>query len=246
MNEMRKITQLDLTKLFGTLTFIQAILPARLQFRYLEQKQISTLKKSSSYMAKVTLNTLAKEELAYWIYNLELSNGPALPDTSANRCIQERVERSVPKDENRESVIKEETRMSYQFYGTSSHKAGIIDLQQNDEVQVSAYSSRQFNGPELPFENGGNKESVTPNIFKRDMGVPFQTSGDDYCRVPRRSTESSGRLGIKKLERFLGVKIISTNFQKSLSQGRTTRDRSICFSVVESIPSILLVETRSK
>ena len=96
------------------------------------------------------------------------------------------------------------------------------------------------------FWKWGKKESATSNTFESDIGVAFQTSDHDNCRVPPRSTESSGLLGIKEPERFLRVKIISTYFHKRLSQGRTTRDRSICFSVVESTPSILLVETRSR
>ena len=38
------------------------------------------------------------------------------------------------------------------------HLAIKLALQQNDEVQVSTYSSRQFDGPESTFENGSNKE----------------------------------------------------------------------------------------
>ena len=49
---------------------VQAILQARLQFRYLQQQQIATLKRSVSYMT-----AMAKEELAWWIKKLELSNG---------------------------------------------------------------------------------------------------------------------------------------------------------------------------
>lgn len=120
---------------------------------------------------------------------------------------------SAPRDENRGLVVKEGTRMSYFFSGTSSHKVAIIDLQQNDEVQFSAYSNRQVNRPGLPFQNGENKESATSNTFERDIGIPFQTSDHNYGRVPLRSTESSDRLGIKKPERYHGVEIMFTNFQ---------------------------------
>ena len=59
-----EITLLELTRLLGTLTFtVQAIFPVRLQFQYLQQQQIATLKRSVSYMATVTLNAMAKEEL---------------------------------------------------------------------------------------------------------------------------------------------------------------------------------------
>ena len=176
------------------------------------------IKKSLSYIAKVTLNPLANDELAWWINNLELSNGRPIIKSLLQILLQtDALGCSAPRDENRGPVVKEGTRMSYLFSGTSSHKVAFIDLQQNDDVQFSAYSSRQVNGPGLPFQNGENKESATSNTFERDMGIPFQTSDHNYGRVPPRSTESSERLGIKKPERYHGVEIMSTNFQKYLS-----------------------------
>ena len=75
----QEITQLELTRLLGALTCtIQAILPARLQFPYLQQQQIATLKRSVSYKATATLNAMVKEKLAWWIKNLELNNGRAI------------------------------------------------------------------------------------------------------------------------------------------------------------------------
>ena len=46
--------------------------------QYLQQQQTATRKRSASYMATVTLNAAAKEERAWWIKNLELSNGCAI------------------------------------------------------------------------------------------------------------------------------------------------------------------------
>ena len=48
----QEITLLEITSLLGTLTYtIQAILPTRFQFWYLQQQQIATLKRSVPYMA---------------------------------------------------------------------------------------------------------------------------------------------------------------------------------------------------
>ena len=68
-----KVTLLDLTKLIGTLSStIQAVLPARLQFRFLQQQQIVSLKQSQSYLTLVKLTPMAKNELLWWVNNLEL------------------------------------------------------------------------------------------------------------------------------------------------------------------------------
>ena len=62
---MQEITLLDLLKLSRTLTStIQAVLPVRLYFQFLQQEQILTLKNSLSYITKATLNLLANKELA--------------------------------------------------------------------------------------------------------------------------------------------------------------------------------------
>ena len=63
---------LQLTKLLGHLTpTIQAALPARLNIRFLQQKQIQTLKEKDFYLVNTTLNDNSKKELLWWIKNLE-------------------------------------------------------------------------------------------------------------------------------------------------------------------------------
>ena len=51
-------------------------------------------------------------------------------------------------------MVKEGTGIPYKYLGASSHKVCTFNLQQNDEVQVSAYPGTQFECSELPFENG--------------------------------------------------------------------------------------------
>ena len=62
----------------------------------------------------------------------------------------------MSRDENGGPLVNDETIMLHQFSGTSSRNVGGTDLQQNNEVQVNAYSSRQFGCHGLPFENGGH------------------------------------------------------------------------------------------
>ena len=70
------VSILSLTKLIGTLSStVQAVMPAHLQFRYLQQDQIRALKKQGSYRSKLKLGRLSKLELDRWIENLVLCNG---------------------------------------------------------------------------------------------------------------------------------------------------------------------------
>ena len=70
---------LELTRLIGLLTStIQAVLPARLNCRFLQMQQISSLLENLSYLDKIVLNENSKIELKWWVQNLELCNGWAL------------------------------------------------------------------------------------------------------------------------------------------------------------------------
>ena len=56
------LTLRDLTKLLGKLTStIQAILPVKLQIRFLQQIQIQTLRKKMTYESVIILDQQAKE-----------------------------------------------------------------------------------------------------------------------------------------------------------------------------------------
>ena len=75
----KTVSILDLTKLVGTLSStVQAVMPARLQFRYLQQDQIQALKRQGFYRGKLKLGRLSKLELEWWIENLALCNGRSI------------------------------------------------------------------------------------------------------------------------------------------------------------------------
>ena len=66
----------------------------------------------------------------------------SLTDTNADRCFQERLGCSVPRNKNWGPVVKEGTRISYKSFTTFSNKICTSNLQQNDEFQISTYPSR--------------------------------------------------------------------------------------------------------
>ena len=69
---------LELTRLIGLLTStIPAVLPARLNCRFLQIQQISSLSENLSYLDKI-VNENSKIELKWWVQSLELCNGQIL------------------------------------------------------------------------------------------------------------------------------------------------------------------------
>ena len=82
-------TGLELTKLIGLMSSTaQAVLPHRLQLRYLQQQQIKSLNQAYSYQAEIVLNSMSKQELLWWVENLRLNNGSSLRQNEPNLVIQ--------------------------------------------------------------------------------------------------------------------------------------------------------------
>ena len=80
---------LSLIKLIGLLSStVQAILPGKIQFRFLQQEQISSLKRQGSYQGYVILRNLARQELLWWIENIRLSNGRKIQQEEPQMTIQ--------------------------------------------------------------------------------------------------------------------------------------------------------------
>ena len=73
------LTLMDLTKLLGKLTStIPKILQAKSQIRFLQQIQIKALRKKMTYESVITLDQQTKEELSWWITNMNIYNGKSL------------------------------------------------------------------------------------------------------------------------------------------------------------------------
>ena len=63
---------LELTKLISLMSStVRAVLPARLQLRYLQQ-QIQSLNQACSHQAETVLNSLSKQELLWWVKKFKI------------------------------------------------------------------------------------------------------------------------------------------------------------------------------
>ena len=70
---------LQLTKVLAHLTStIQAVLPARLNSCFFQQQQVQALKEKKTYLANISLKKNSKQELLWWIKNLEIFSGTSL------------------------------------------------------------------------------------------------------------------------------------------------------------------------
>ena len=126
---------LKLTKLLGFLSStIQAVVPARLQIRNLQQLQIQSLELKKSFQMNVKLTGLAKEELLWWMSNLQHSNGKLCIQNHLGQVLiqtdasKKRLGSSMQRSSNWGFVFG--TTPSYQCPGTSSNKTSFFDIHQ--------------------------------------------------------------------------------------------------------------------
>ena len=84
-----KTTIMELTKLLGKLSFTaQAVLPGRIQCKYLQQQQIQAVRETNSYQTKIKLSQHSLAELKWWKENLLLQNGKPLKMGMSQLIIQ--------------------------------------------------------------------------------------------------------------------------------------------------------------
>ena len=66
----------------------QAVIPAFVQIRYLQQQQVEYIKKQFLYHSIVHLNQNSIHEVAWWAKNLEISNGKSILSLISKTIIQ--------------------------------------------------------------------------------------------------------------------------------------------------------------
>ena len=77
--DKEKVSVREVTQLIGLLSSTAlAVLPAPLQYRYLQNQQIEEMRESHCYERMITLSPLSRAEIEWWIHNLQLNNGRSL------------------------------------------------------------------------------------------------------------------------------------------------------------------------
>ena len=183
-----EVSRLDLTKLIGTLfSTIQAMLPARLQFRFLPQ----FAKADSHGKKRICMVGQQSRMLQWWI-------GYTTTDTVpySERCIQKRLKGCGLRDQNKKSVVKEGAGSTYESAGTSSHKVCHLDICQNVENVSYTYPGRQHDSLELFAENGRDEESRSNADLKGNLGVSSWAGDHHYYQTFTRESQLQSRLGI--------------------------------------------------
>lgn len=91
----RELSVRDLSQLIGTLTAsIQAIFPAPLHYRHLQNLKHQALSQRKGYDSRTALSREAREEIQWWLVHLEAWNGRAILPPSPDLVIETDASRS--------------------------------------------------------------------------------------------------------------------------------------------------------
>ena len=163
-----KTTIMELTKLLGKLSFTaQAVLPGRIQCRYLQQ-QIQAAKEASSCQAKVKLNQQSLAELKWWKENLLLQNGKPLKIGIPQLMIQTDASKTGWGQSFREpprgNLVISGKDKTYQYTRAHCSETCNIDLYQRQIRNRNPLTNKQYDNSVLLGKNGG--EFAVPNCYK--------------------------------------------------------------------------------
>ena len=226
-----------MTKLLIHLTStIQAILPPKLQCRYLQREQIKTFQLKNSYQITLTLGSLALEKLQWWINSLSLSTGRSLiqPATTLNDYSHRYIKNSLGSfcqwPRNRWCLDQYGKDSTHQYSGTDSNLFGLFDFHKRNKKCNGSPLDKQCTCPDICLEDGKNSEFRNDKDFQRNLDVFV----DLYSRP-----------GVSAKDRFFRMEAESKDFGKNMLQRSITRNRLICIKTAPTVKKIYFLVTRS-
>ena len=169
-------TLLELTRVVGLLSStIQAVEPAKIQLRFLQQQQIVCLRKKNELSVSNNIKHQVKNRVNLVNRELEVLQWPkffSVEPTSnySNRCFPDRVGSSLQWGSNIKGIVKGRenlinVRKPYKCAGTTSDKTGSIFLHQREKGESHTLSDRQ-QGSLYLFKLGGTKNEHMIRLSK--------------------------------------------------------------------------------
>ena len=233
-----QVSILELTKPIGLLN-IQAVLLAQINFRYLEQQQIQALRAQGVH----------REELQWWIQNLNICNG--------RYFIQSYIQVLIQTDAPRKGwgVVcqgistggqwsKEEQLLHINVLELKAVKLTLLTFNKQKSLKAQFISNRQHHCTTLSCENGGNREPNVTEIKERNLAVSLETPDHDYCRIPSKFFDCGGRLTVSKQQGLIKMETLSKSISTSLPEEGNGQSRFVCIKAVSPTTPVLCLETR--
>ena len=214
----------ELSKFLGLLSSsIQAVFPAPLHYRYLQQAKNSVIRFRKSYEAVVHLDSECLQELQWWKDNLVAWSWKALFQQSTDlaietRCLPSRMGSLLSRYVDRRQMAPRRDFIPYQLPRIASRLTSHNVLRQEQSQGSGTTADGQHFSSNLHKQNGRDTlpHAILPS--QKSMGlVPHPQYLGDSALHPR-STECRSGQGIESISRFQRLEISSRSFQPPPSE----------------------------
>ena len=135
-------------------------LPAQVNARYIQQQQIKALRATQCYQASVLLNTNSKEELQWWIQNLQFFNWRYLIQSQKFLTIRTDASKKDWRTVYQEISIGVEWNLQeQQLHINQGSRTSFASISQAFSNESYSFPNRQYNNLVLCCEDGENQKT---------------------------------------------------------------------------------------
>ena len=192
--EISDLSIQELSKFLGLLTSsIQAIFPAPLHFRNLQQLKNQAMTTHQSYEAMISLDQVTREEVIWWRDHLQAWNGKAL--------FQKPVDLLIETDASRKgwgaycqgisrggAMVLRRKASTHQLFGTAGRVIRDPDIYKRQSLRSCQTADGQHSSS-LHKQDGRNSLAVSFKYSCTTMGVVPPKQLGDICSTSTRNPE---------------------------------------------------------
>ena len=170
---------------------------------------------------------------------------PSSRSDNTNRCFNGGLGCSMPRDNNRGSLVHSRETTTYQCFGIKASKISHSNIPQDKASKFHSPADRQYDSIVISSENGGYPQHDVDPSSQRNMGLLNPTQDHDYCRIHPKQTKYRSRLAIQTCEGLKRVEVIPKYFQTNNKKMGDSRHGSFCLKDITPSTSLHVLETRS-
>ena len=182
-----------------TLFKAQAVLPAQLQLRYLQQQLIESLRLNQTHQSYIILNQTSLQEIEWWISNLHLTNGKSVVLPTAKIVIQTDASKKgwgvhcLGQSVGGGTMDFSGIQSTHHFIRSKGSTSCSFYFFKNQGFVCSIFANGQYDSPVISSQNGWYPQQGINIHSEGNMGLPAQETDHNNCRVSARGLECTGR-----------------------------------------------------
>ena len=249
VTENPRITVWRLSSLIGTLSSTaQAVLPAQLQLRYLQQQLIESLRLNRTYQSYTKSDFLAGNRMVDKQPSLDkwnVDSASNCENSHPNGCFHKGLGCPLLGAVSRGAMDFSGVQSTYQFIGTEGSTSCPSHLFKDQGYVCSTFANGQYDSPIISCQNGGYPQQRFDIHSEGNMGLSTQETDQNNCRISPRGFEYTSGHSVSTFPRLERMVAFSTSFSTNLSSVGPSGHGFVCLKTFPSGPSLYGLETRS-